>query len=104
MKWLSVIRNRLAAASKQSGAVSDTSELIPKVFIPVLVIEADNESIPYYGEDASGDCSTPEELLEVSTFEQQMQTLGLQKVEIEGCEIQELDFSRLDRVAALFGT
>lgn len=103
MKWLDLLRLRLASAPKLGGAASDTSDLIPKVVIPVLVIEADNEPIPYYGEDASGDCSSPQELLEVTAFEQQMQTLGLQKIEIEGCEIQELDFSRLDRVAASFG-
>lgn len=103
MKWINLLWQRLAAASKQTGAVSDTSDLIPKVVIPVLVIEADNEPIPYFGEYASGDCDSPQELLEVTAFEQQMQTLGLQKVEIEGCEIQELDFSRLDRVAASFG-
>lgn len=104
MKWIRQIFSRLAADPNGPRRASvDTSDLIPKVRIPVLVIEADNEPIAYFGDDASGDCSTPEELLEVSTFEQQMQTYGLQKVELDGCEIRELDFSGLDRVAALFG-
>lgn len=104
MRWIKRLFSRLAVApSKRGRTTTDTSDLIPKVVIPVLVIEADNEPIAYYGDDASGDCTTPEELLEVSTFEQQMQTFGLQKIELEGCEIQELEFDRLANVAAMFG-
>lgn len=108
---LTTLRHRLndltrgfyPASAQVSDSSSGISDLIPKVHIPVLVLEKDNEALAYFGEDASGDSFTPEQILETAAFEQLMQTQGLGKVEMDSCEITELDFSRIDRIAEAFG-